>query len=123
MSTVDVKQISIGEARVHCEHYRCPATDEYETDLRVIVGESTVCTMPEDCGENDPELIAEAFNVAQETGLSPRQLKERLDEAVNLLKTLYDRGVILCHEEHCSGEAERGCVPMRVKELLTSLTK
>ena len=91
MSKLDVSKITKGEARVHCEHYRCPATDEYETDLRVIVGKETIATMPEDCGEEDPELIAEAFNVTNDTGMGPREMKEKLEEAVRLLMDARDK--------------------------------
>jgi hypothetical protein len=36
------------------------------------------------------ELICEAFNVANETGLSPRQMQERIKELEESLKGLYD---------------------------------
>jgi hypothetical protein len=45
------------------------------------------CVHPEEIEENkaNAELICEAFNVAQETGLSPIQMKERIKELEDLL--------------------------------------
>jgi hypothetical protein len=43
----------------------------------------------------DMQLIAEAFNVANETGLSPREMKDKLDEAAKAIERL-KKQVELC---------------------------
>jgi hypothetical protein len=43
------------------------------------------------CRYEDAELICEAFNVAAETGQSPRQLAERVKELESLCKELCDK--------------------------------
>lgn len=51
-------------------------------------------------------LVAEAGTVANETGLSPGQMRERLDEAVRLLRSA---GRALNHEAKCH-LLERGAI-------------
>lgn len=39
----------------------------------------------------DTDFVAEAFNVTNETGMGPREMKEKLDEAVRLLRDARDK--------------------------------
>lgn len=55
-------------------------------------GTVALCPVPQDGGVMscvaNSELILEAFQVANETGLSPRELKEQRDEAVKFIESL-----------------------------------
>lgn len=83
--------INLGDVDNYAKHYRCPATDEYESDFRIMVGEkTTVCRFDEDGWENDPELIADAGNTYQKDPTLPSELLRQLSEANRLLRHIYD---------------------------------
>lgn len=99
-TTTTLGAITPGEAKAHCETYRDPASDEYETRVWVTVGKKTICDMPEDCEEQDPDLIADAFNTANKTGKLPSQLKQDVDELVGALRELLNKN---WHSDQCKG--------------------
>jgi len=82
-----------GEAILKEEHFRNPATDEYEYYGRIEVGKNRICTFDEDC-EDAPTIYLDAHNTYNKTFLLPSELAEQLEEA---------RGIILQLNEVCVG--------------------
>lgn len=80
--------VTPGDVVLTEESYRCPATDEWEADIRISVGKQLVCRFEEDCGEGDPALYAEAHNVANEHGMWPLDLVDRVKELEDALDDL-----------------------------------
>lgn len=94
---VDVTKISKGSV-----HVSSLGGDVYTDSGRWLASAATSRTEY----KHNAAMIAEAFNVANKTGLSPLQMQERLDEAVRLLRSA---GRALNHEAKCH-LLERGAI-------------
>ena len=87
MSTVPTRpalNLEPGEAVLKEEHFRNPATDEYEYYGRIEVGKNRICTFDEDC-EDAPAIYLDAHNTYNKTFLLPSELAEHLEEARDML--------------------------------------
>lgn len=90
MSTVPTRpalNLEPGEAVLKEEHFRNPATDEYEYYGRIEVGKNRICTFDEDC-EDAPAIYLDAHNTYNKTFLLPSELAEQLEEARGIMKAL-----------------------------------
>ena len=94
--------ITPGEAILKEEHFRNPATDEYEYYGRIEVGSHRVCVFDEDCDDHVPALYANAHNTYRRTKVLPSDLAERLEEARRLLLA------IATHSEQAGNDNVRG---------------
>ena len=73
--------------------------------------------------EHDAALIAEAGTVANETGLSPLQMQERLDEAVRLLDELLFSAAAASNNKTTSNIERYYACAKQVSDFLSTLTK
>lgn len=76
MSKLDIPKIAKGEARV----VRHQHGDSHYNEVIDEGGFRTAIVLK----DHHATLYADAYNVAKETGLSPRELKDRLDECSTL---------------------------------------
>jgi len=79
-----------GEAILKEEHFRNPATDEYEYYGRIEVGKNRICTFDEDC-EDAPTIYLDAHNTYNKTFLLPSELAEHLEEARAIIALWFGR--------------------------------
>jgi len=92
MSTVPTRpalNLEPGEAVLKEEHFRNPATDEYEYYGRIEVGKNRICTFDEDC-EDAPAIYLDAHNTYNKTFLLPSELAEQLEEALTHLSQMFE---------------------------------
>ena len=83
--------VTPGEVVLIHNSYRCPATDEWESDCRITIGKQTVCHFDEDCNYGEPSLYAEAHNVANSTGMWPQDLVDRVKELEDSMRNFCSR--------------------------------
>jgi len=99
-----------GEAILKEEHFRNPATDEYEYYGRIEVGKNRICTFDEDC-EDAPTIYLDAHNTYNKTFLLPSELADQLEEARRIITE--NRGRIWqAHQETyrgCGLSYEKAC--------------
>jgi len=79
--------------------YTVEKTEQHSDDLRLVRGpDGGVVALL--CRPDDAAIIAEAFNVAHETGLTPRQLAEQREKLLAIVKELRSELFLKIADKH-----------------------